>query len=284
MGADDPTDPAYQLGQGCLIDQLVGQYQAHAVGLGRLVDPAHARSAAEALFHYNFVSDLRSHAGLQRTYALNDEAATLICTYPRGQRPQVPFPYFSEVMTGFEYQAAVLLIYEGLVEEGLQMIAAIRARYDGERRNPWDEAECGSHYARAMASWGPLPALSGGRWSGVTRRLSFAPRLSPDEFACFCAADEGWGLFRQRVREDGCEAELDWRFGQLRLREWSLALDGEDWTVTVCSQARECRAVVCSQARECRAAEEGQVTLTFAEPLTLTAGETLRAEARRHKA
>jgi hypothetical protein len=170
-----------------------------------------------------------------------------------------------------------------------------------------------------MASWGALPALSGARWSGVTRRLSFAPRLisspsanlrectriessesaeirvirgsfPPGEFACFCAADEGWGLFRQRVHEDGCAAELDWRFGQLCLREWSLALDGEDWTVTVGSQARECRVVgsqareccvVGSQARECRAAEEGQVTLTFAEPLTLTAGEILRAEARR---
>lgn len=269
-GADDPAHPDYQLGEGCLIDQLVGQYQAHAVGLGRLVDPAQARSAAAAIYRYNFVPTLRRHVGLQRTYALNDEAATLICTYPRGRRPAVPFPYFSEVMTGFEYQAALLLIYEGMVEEGLRLIAAIRARYDGERRNPWDEAECGSHYARAMASWGAIPALSGCRWSGVARRLSFAPLLSPQNFACFFSADGGWGLFRQGRGEQGGWAEIDWRFGQLSLREWGLAMEGREWKVVHQGQPVPVRAV-----------PEGDRTfLSFAAPLTLQPNETLRAEAR----
>jgi hypothetical protein len=40
----------------------------------------------------------------------------------------------------------------GLAAEGVEGISSTRRRYDGERRNPWDEAECGHHYARAMAA------------------------------------------------------------------------------------------------------------------------------------
>jgi len=35
-----------------------------------------------------------------------DEAGLLMASWPKG-RLEVPFPYFSEVMTGFEYCAAV---------------------------------------------------------------------------------------------------------------------------------------------------------------------------------
>ena len=114
-----------------------------------------------------------------RTYALNDEAALLIASYPRGGRPERPFPYFTEVMTGFEYQAAAHMIYEGLEQEGLRVIEAIRARYDGRKRSPWDEAECGHHYARAMASWAAVLALTGFRWDGV-EQAHLAPLPTPN--------------------------------------------------------------------------------------------------------
>jgi hypothetical protein len=49
----------------------------------------------------------------------------------------------------------------------LEIIMAIRARYDGLKRNPFNEAECGHHYARAMASWAAILALSGFEYSAV---------------------------------------------------------------------------------------------------------------------
>jgi hypothetical protein len=79
-------------------------------------------------------------------------------------------------MTGFEHILAVGLISEGMVDEGLQVITDIRNRYDGERRNPFDEAECGHHYARAMASWGAVVTLSGFDYDGRTGVMRFAPR------------------------------------------------------------------------------------------------------------
>jgi hypothetical protein len=79
-------------------------------------------------------------------------------------------------MTGFEYAAAVGMLYEGLEAEGLECIRMIRARYDGRRRNPFDEAECGHHYARAMASWAAILALTGFHYSAVTKLLRVGER------------------------------------------------------------------------------------------------------------
>ena len=40
-----------------------------------------------------------------------------------------------------------------------QVVRDVRARYDGEKRNPFDEAECGRHYARALAAWSVFRAF-----------------------------------------------------------------------------------------------------------------------------
>ncbi len=162
-GADEhdgfrPTDePEYQMGSGCLADQLIGQYQAEVAGLGPLVDPANCRATLESIYRNNYKRELLEHDNLQRTYVLNDEAALVVAEYTRGGRPDVPFPYYAEAWTGLEYATASLMIYAGLVSQGVECITSVRARYDGERRNPWDEPECGSHYARAMSSWSGRP-------------------------------------------------------------------------------------------------------------------------------
>jgi hypothetical protein len=123
---------------------------------------------------YNRRTDLAGHFNPMRSFALAGEAALLMASYPH-ERPENPFPYYGEVMTGFEYTAAVGMLYEGLTQEGLETIADIRARYDGRKRNPFDEAECGHHYARAMASWAAILALTGFHYSAVTREMRFGP-------------------------------------------------------------------------------------------------------------
>jgi non-lysosomal glucosylceramidase len=195
MGSDDTVAPEYQMGDGCLVDQLVGQYQAEVAGLGPLVDPVKCRTTLASIYRYNYKRALFEHDTVQRTFALNDEAALVIADYGRGDRPKVPFPYYAEVMTGFEYTAASHMIYAGMVREGLECIANIRARYDGARRNPWDEAECGSHYARAMASWSAMLALSGFRYHGGERHIEVLPRLPVSGFRCFWSTGTGWGTF-----------------------------------------------------------------------------------------
>jgi non-lysosomal glucosylceramidase len=172
MGSTDYGNPDYQLGEGCLVDQLVGQYLAHVCGLGYLVKKENVSTTLQSIMKYNYKSDLSDHFNCFRSYALGDEAALLMASYPK-TRPVNPFPYFTEVMTGFEYTAAIGMLQEGQIENGLQCIKNIRDRYDGRKRSPFNEAECGHHYGRAMASWSALLTLTGFRYSGVTNEITF---------------------------------------------------------------------------------------------------------------
>jgi len=195
MGSKDTMQPVFQVGDGCLVDQLVGQYMATVAGLGDLLDAAHIRTTLASILRYNYKRSLAGHASVQRVYALNDEAALVICDYTKGTRPEVPMPYYAEVMTGFEYAAATLMLTHGFVEEGIECIANIRRRYNGENRNPYDETEYGRHYARAMASWAPIPMLSGFRYDGRAQSIDFAPKLKGERFQSFWSTPAAWGNF-----------------------------------------------------------------------------------------
>jgi non-lysosomal glucosylceramidase len=194
MGADNPEQPEFQLGDGCLADQLIGQYLADIAGLGPLLDAAHIRKTLESIHRYNYRAQLFEHDSVQRVYALNDEAALLVCDYTRGGRPKIPFPYFQEAWTGMEYLVAAQFIQAGMLREGLETIENVRRRYDGERRNPWDEPECGHHYARAMSAWSSVIAFSGFDYHGARKALSLLPKTQA-EFTSFFSTGLGWGLF-----------------------------------------------------------------------------------------
>jgi uncharacterized protein (DUF608 family) len=200
---DDVNAYRYQYGLGCLADQLLGQYLAHVVGLGHILPKDHVQKAMRSVFQHCFRDGLARHESVQRTYALNDEMGLLLCAWPKGGRPRIPFPYADEVWTGIEYQVAAHLIYEGLVEEGLTIVKAVRDRHDGVRRNPWNEVECGHHYARAMASWAVLTALSGFKFDMASGTMSFAPAIHKDNFTCFWSTGKAWGTYTQTKNRKG---------------------------------------------------------------------------------
>jgi len=172
MGSSDLTSPDYQLGKGCLVDQLVGQYMAHICNLGYLVDRDNVRTTLHSILKYNHVESFHDHFNKMRSYTLGEESGLLMASYPN-ERPEIPFPYFTEVMTGFEYTAAVGMLFEGQLGNGIKCIQDVRDRYDGKKRNPFNEAECGHHYARAMASWAEVISLSGFHYSGVEKTIQF---------------------------------------------------------------------------------------------------------------
>ncbi len=227
MGGDSLTTADYQLGAGCLVDQLVGQYMAHVCGLGHLHDPDNVKTTLRTIYTENRKTDFHGHWNIMRSYVLGGESALLMASYPQGRRPECPFPYFTEVMTGFEYTAAVGMLYEGQEAEALQCIDDIRARYDGKKRNPFDEAECGRHYARAMASWAALLAWTGFDYSAVEKTLTLASR--PGRF--FWSTGTAWGTYT--LAEDG-RLELEAGQGTLaldRLRIGTRTIDCTGTTV-----------------------------------------------------
>ncbi|HEY6293787.1 MAG TPA: GH116 family glycosyl-hydrolase [Terriglobia bacterium] len=202
MGGDT-EHPSFQLGEGCLADQLLGQYFAQLTGLGMLLDRDHVNTTLRSIYRHNYKPSLQAHASVQRTYALNDEAGLLVCSYPQGNRPEIPFPYFAEVWTGLEYSTAALMISMGMEDEGVEIIESARRRHDGERRNAWDEPECGYHYARPMASWSGILALGGFHYHAVEKSLVAKPQADQAKFCSFWSTGTGWGTFSQQLGQRG---------------------------------------------------------------------------------
>jgi uncharacterized protein (DUF608 family) len=255
----------YQYGEGCLSDQLLGQWFAEVVGLGHLLPPDHVKATLASIYRHNFKTSFFDHPNTQRIYALNDEKGLLLCSWPHGKRPALPFVYSDEVWTGIEYQVAAHLVYEGLVMEGLAIVKGVRDRYDGQRRNPWNEVECGSHYARALASWSLLTALSGYHYSAPDKRLSFAPRLDGPDFRCLFTAGRAWGVFEQHLRPGQATAVVAVTAGELSLARLgfpALARPGVRATAHLGSQALPVNV-------------EDAGLVVFDPPVTAKAGDTL---------
>ena len=152
--------PDLQLGEGVLIDQLLGDCAARHVGLGAIADERHARLALETVLTKCATGGepVFNHG---RCFAFPDEPSIRMAWYPEGTIKRRPFPYYTETMTGFEYVLATCLAQRGDFVAAEKIVADIRSRYDGRKRNPFDEAECGHHYVRALAAWTVLRAFIG---------------------------------------------------------------------------------------------------------------------------
>jgi uncharacterized protein (DUF608 family) len=219
LSDEELADPPLQLGAGCLIDQLVGQYFAEITHIGALGSAAKTRATLASIVIFNHRKTMAGHFNHMRSYVLGDEAATLMCSYPHGRRPVRPFPYYTEVMTGFEYTLAVHMLYVGMVDEGLALIQDIRDRYDGERRSPFNEAECGHHYARTMASWAAVLALTGFDYDASSGKLAID--LRDGDAPTFWSTGDAWGTAHLQSREVVLQVET----GTIRLG--SVSVSGE---------------------------------------------------------
>jgi non-lysosomal glucosylceramidase len=208
----------YQYGKGCLSDQLLGQLNSHIAGLGYILPEEHVNKALLSIFKYNFLNDFTNHHNVQRAFVLNNEKGLLLCSWPKGGRPKLPFVYSDEVWTGIEYQVASHLIYEGFIDEGLTIVKAVRDRQDGIRRNPWNEIEAGNHYVRSMASWSLLIALSGYKYDLVKKVIEFHPVINRENFHCFFSCEKAWGVFNQKFNKEKniYEYSIDVLYGSLK--------------------------------------------------------------------
>jgi uncharacterized protein (DUF608 family) len=185
--------PKYQYGNGCLSDGVLGAWMAAVCGVGQVLDPGEVSSHLMSVYRYNWRKDLSTHANPQRpSYACGTEGGLLLCSWPKGGKPTLPFVYSDEVWTGIEYQVAAHLIMMGSVKEGLEIVRTCRDRYDGRVRNPFNEYECGHWYARAMSSYSLLQGLSGARYDAVEKVLYLSPKIKGD-FRCFLSTASGYG-------------------------------------------------------------------------------------------
>jgi hypothetical protein len=266
------TQMGGEVGPGCMADQLIGQWWAHQLGLGYILPKEKVQAALRSIFKYNWLTRFAGFVQTPRVFVGDNDKGLLICTWPKAGRPKDVMLYSDEVWTGIEYQVAAHMIYEGLLEDGLAIVKGVRDRYDGIPRapigrNPWNEIECGGHYARAMASWSLLLALSGYEYDGTTGVLHFAPRITPAKFQSFFTGPQAWGSVRQI--QDGTTQRNEIRVveGQFPIAELHLAPPAGVQHMKVTLAGAPVDATMNS--------EGPSVRITFKNPVVVKAGETL---------
>ncbi len=264
--------------KGCPIEQLMGQNWAYEVGLGDIVDHGKALTALDSIWKYNYTTDAgvyREAFKPGRWYATAGESGLIMCTFPLGGEEALAkghpgfAAYDNECWTGSESEATALMMWDGKVDKALAEIKTIQERYDGSKRNPWNELECGSHYSRAMASYGVFTAASGYEYDGPAGTMAFAPRVNPENFKAAFTSAEGWGSFSQKYVDNGLEASLALSYGSLRLKTLSLILPQG-------SQAKSAKAQIDGKEQPVSLTQKGdRVALNFSSDLHLAAGQTL---------
>ncbi|MGN1410345.1 MAG: GH116 family glycosyl hydrolase, partial [Eubacteriales bacterium] len=223
----------YQIGEGSEIDQCLAAWHANINGIGEIYDKEQLHTALGSMWKNNYMTDMRSHYNTFRLFAVNDEAGAVICAYPDGTTvPAIPIPYAQETMHGFEYSLAGLMISEGMIDEGLTIVKSVRDRYRGYNRNPYNEIECGSNYARSMASFALLPIFSGFRFNMPDSEIGFAPIVDGD-FRAPWFVGRAWGSYTRTAER----TEIKILDGELRLKTLllpyldevkSVSVDGKD--------------------------------------------------------
>ncbi|UCD30240.1 MAG: hypothetical protein JSV03_07165, partial [Planctomycetota bacterium] len=222
--------PKYQYGDGCLSDQLIGQGWAHQLGLGYVYPKEHVVKALQSVWTYNWAPDVGPHNRVHKPeiiFADPGEAGLFLCTWPRGNHPGYNgVRYRNTIWTGIEAQVAGHMLYEGMLTEGLAIMRGIHERYDGVKHNPWNQILCGDHYARAMASWGCLIAVSAYIYDGPAGKIGFAPRFKPEDFKAFFTAAEGWGSLVQKRNGNSQTNRIELKWGKLRVKTMVFEVPG----------------------------------------------------------
>jgi non-lysosomal glucosylceramidase len=262
---------------GCQSDQLLGQNWAFETGLGSTLDPGHLKTALNSIWKYNYTTD----AGLYRktfregrTYALDHEGAVIMCTFPLGGEDALKkgrgsfAAYMNETWAGCEHALAATMMWEGLVDKALAIERSIDDRYSADKRNPWDECECGSHYSRSLDSYGVFIAACGFEYNGPAGFIAFSPRIHPENFKAAFTSAEGWGSFGQQIQDREMNAALTLRSGRLTIRQLALTDPRASTTTAICNV----------DGRPVSAASDFQANralIDFSPPLDLHPGQTL---------
>lgn len=134
-----------------------------------------------------------------------------------------PLPYYTEIMTGFEYNTAAHMLYEGQTENGLTILKGSETGVVATRGILLMKGN-GHRYARAMASWAGILGYTGFYFSEVDKSMHFNPR----EGSFFWSNGYQYGLVNIKPDDDKMQVSMKCLNGDLELNNFSLNNYGEE--------------------------------------------------------
>jgi len=243
------------LDEGCLTDQVIGQWACRLAGLGDIVPRARLRKALRTICRMS-----RQPWGLVNCRWPDDEFLHPVpetCWHDQA----------NTCWSGVELAFASFLIFEGMVRQGLGVIENVDSRYR-KAGMYFDHIEFGGHYYRPMSAWAIVNALLGLRINDGA--YAFAPRLPQDDVRLFFSFGGGTAHYERSVAEESESIAIRVRTGTLRPKSVELALvrDGAE-RVSVRGAGR-CEAEIAG----------GTVRIKFPRGAAIRAGEALRVTLR----
>ncbi len=269
----DKSKPTkWQIGDGCMTSQLLGNGWCGQTDLDSVYPEPVIRKTLASIFRYNWIPDVGPYYKLHKpimVFVKPGEAGLLICTYPLGSRLPHPLMYRNTIMQGYDYDAANQMLARGMFTEGLAVYRANHDNYDGVKHNPWNEQQCGDHYARAMAAWGALITISGFVYDGPAGMIGFAPTFKPDDFRAFFTAAEGWGSIAQKRTTGAQTNRFEVKWGKLSARTLVFELPKG-------KKLRTSKVIAAGKTIDAIPRQDGlKVTLDLGEPITAIAGQNV---------
>ena len=225
---DEKKHRSSQYGIGCLSDQLFGLFWVFMLELGSILPEEKISITLDSIMKYNFMENFHGFVQKPRIFASDHDKGLLVCSWPKGNKPKIPMSYSDEVWTGIEYEIAALMIEYGKIDNALKILRAVRDRYDGRYRNPWNEVECGDHYVRAMSSWRIYEAAIGYHWNALENRINFLPRFKNNPMQALFITNSSWGMIRREFDLNNLTITIKPLFGELELkilRTWNLEVN-----------------------------------------------------------
>ena len=256
---NDDGGPHGDRSEGCLTDQIIGQWATHHAGLASLLEKKRVRTALKSILKISF-----------REYGL------INCKWPEdGWLHEIPKDIWVDqantCWTGVELAFSSFLIYEGLVKEGLEVIKNVDDRYR-KAGLYFDHQEFGGHYYRPMSAWANINALLG--LSIRDGWYRFDPRLGEKNVKLFFSYGNGSAHYTRTVKGAKEQIAISVVTGTLGVRALELGLAGgkKKGAPKVAVQTGAGRAAPGSY--EVAATPVG-VEITFVNEISIGAGETV---------
>jgi len=241
---------ANNLGNGCSIDMLLGQWWSNQLDLGQIYPKDRTIKALSQIYVNNKFTDTGSDFKYKfRDFLGKGDTGWMMVKFP-GELSKKPVSYYDEAMSGFEYSFAATLLQYGMNEEGLNIVNSISKRYDGRFRgskevttasnatvfgtgSPFGEDECGDFYGRALSSWSILTAMQGYSYDGPKQSIGFKPTWQPNDHSSFFTTSNAWGLFTQSQSNKEQISKIEVRYGNTSIKNIVLLTPNQKTAVKI---------------------------------------------------